>query len=321
MDNAMSDGKEYLGLAANPLFRQLSSEALDEISGLMVKESHKAGNTIFLEGERGDALYVVDSGKVRIWVRDGDGNDVTLSELEPGNFFGEMSVLDGGKRSANATALLDTTLHCLRREDFEKFIAEHPQAALEVIRGIGERLRQTNLLVSQRVTRNANIVHERSLSALDRFAIAITDKVGSIGFFLIIAGWTVLWTGYNVLASEVPALHWPAFDPFPAFVAYLLISNVIQILLMPLIMVGQNLQGRHSETRAELDFEINQKAEKEVMATLLHLQRNTDLLLQLMQHLDCRISDEELRAIAAEKQLAQQVSAAIPAATRVQTAS
>ena len=87
---------------------------------------------------------------------------------------------------------------------------------------------------------------------------------------------------------------------------------------MPLIMVGQNLQGRHSETRAELDFEVNQKAEKEVVATLLHLQRNTDLLLQLMQHLDCRISDEELRAIAAEKQLARQESAAIPGPTRSQ---
>lgn len=128
----------------------------------------------------------------------------------------------------------------------------------------------------------------------------------------------MLWTGYNILASEAPALHWRAFDPFPAFVAYLLISNVIQILLMPLIMVGQNLQGRHSETRAELDFEVNQKAEKEVMATLLQLQRNTDLLLRLMQHLDCRISDEELRAIAAEKRLAQLVSAAIPNPDRSQ---
>jgi CRP-like cAMP-binding protein len=321
MANEMTDRREYLSLAANSLFKQLSSDALEKISGLMVKESHKAGETIFLADERGDALYVVDSGKVRIWVRDGDGNDVTLSELEPGDFFGEMSVLDGGKRSANATALLDSTLHCLRRVEFEDFLVEHPQAALEVIRGIGERLRQTNLLVSQRVTRNANIVHERGLSALDRLAIAITDKVGSIGFFLIIAGWTVLWTGYNILASEVPSLHWQAFDPFPAFVAYLLISNVIQILLMPLIMVGQNLQGRHSETRAELDFEVNQKAEKEVMATLLHLQRNTDLLLQLMQHLDCRISDEELRAIAAEKQLAQQVRTAIPDPTRSQTPS
>jgi uncharacterized membrane protein len=202
----------------------------------------------------------------------------------------------------------------LRREEFEAFLIEHPQAALEVIRGIGERLRQTNVLVSQRITRNANIVHERSLSALDRLAIAITDKVGSIGFFLIIAGWTVIWTSYNILASEVPALHWRAFDPFPAFVAYLLISNVIQIMLMPLIMVGQNLQARHSETRAELDFEINQKAEKEVTATLLHLERNTELLLKLMQHLDCRISDEELRAIAAEKHLVRQLSTARPQA-------
>ena len=314
----MTESNDQTGLAGNPLFRQLSQSALEKMSGLMVKVSYKAGDTIFLEREPGDALYVVDSGRVRIWVRDGDSNEVTLSELEPGNFFGEMSVLDGGKRSANATAVVDTVLHCLRRQDFENFLAEHPQAAIEVIRGIGGRLRQTNLLVSQRATRNANIVHEQSLSALDRIAIAITDKVGSIGFFLIIAGWTVLWTGYNILASEVPALHWRAFDPFPAFVAYLLISNVIQILLMPLIMVGQNLQGRHSETRAELDFEVNQKAEKEVMATLLHLERNTDLLLQLMQHLDCRISDEVLRAIEVEKQLARQMSAVKPEAVGAQ---
>jgi CRP-like cAMP-binding protein len=303
-----------LGLAGNPLFRQLSLEALKEISGLMVKVSYKAGDTIFLEREPGDALYVVDSGNVRIWVRDRESNEVTLTQLKAGDLFGEMSLLGSGKRSASATAIVDTTLHCLRREQFEAFLIKHPQAALEVIRGVGERLRQTNVLVSQRITRNANIVHERSLSALDRLAIAITDKVGSIGFFLIIAGWTVIWTSYNILASEVPALHWRAFDPFPAFVAYLLISNVIQIMLMPLIMVGQNLQARHSETRAELDFEINQKAEKEVTATLLHLERNTELLLKLMQHLDCRISDEELRAIAAEKHLVRQLSTARPQA-------
>jgi len=74
-----------------------------------------------------------------------------------------------------------------------------------------------------------------------------------------------------------------------------LISNVIQILLMPLIMVGQNLQTRHSETRAELDFEVNQKAEKEIMTTLVHLERNTDLLLQLMHHLNCRVPREDTR--------------------------
>jgi CRP-like cAMP-binding protein len=318
MANEMMDGNKSLSLAGIPLFGELSKTALEEISRLMVNVSFKAGETIFLEREPGDALYIVDCGSVRIWVHDRDANEVILSELKPGDFFGELAVLDGGKRSASATASVDTTLHCLRREEFQGFLAQHPQAALEVIRGIGARLRQTNLLVSQRVMRNANIVHERNLSALDRLAIAITDKVGSVGFFLIIAGWTILWTSYNLLATKVPALHWRPFDPFPAFVAYLLISNVIQIMLMPLIMVGQNLQGRHSETRAELDFEINQKAEKEVTATLLHLERNTELLLKLMQHLDCRISDEELRAIAAEKQLARRLSTPLEEANRTQ---
>src|SRR5207248_1766008 len=140
---------------------------------------------------------------------------------------------------------------------------------------------------------NAQLVYAENLSPLDRLALAITYRVGSVGFFLLILAWTILWTGYNVVATEVPALHWRAFDPFPAFVAYLLISNVVQILLMPLIMVGQNLQGRHSETRAELDFEINQKAEKEVMVILHHLEHQTDLLVQLMKHLDCRVSAEE----------------------------
>lgn len=160
--------------------------------------------------------------------------------------------------------------------------------------------------------KNANVEHGNTLSPLDKLAVKITDKVGSMGFFLTILTWTILWTSYNILASEVPALHWKSFDPFPAFVAYLLISNVIQILLMPLIMVGQNIQGRHSEIRAELDFEINQKAEKEVMAVLKHLEHNTDLLLQLMQHLQCRVSDEKIRAITAEAELADKLAAIDP---------
>jgi uncharacterized membrane protein len=97
-------------------------------------------------------------------------------------------------------------------------------------------------------------------SRLDRLAVRITDRVGSMTFFLIIFGWTLLWVCYNVLASKVPSLHWHSFDPFPAFVAYLLISNVIQIMLMPLLLVGQNIQGRHSEARAEADFLVNQKS-------------------------------------------------------------
>ncbi|HEY3332598.1 MAG TPA: DUF1003 domain-containing protein [Capsulimonadaceae bacterium] len=145
--------------------------------------------------------------------------------------------------------------------------------------------------------KNANDVNRDSMSPLDKAAIAVTDRVGSVGFFLIIFAWTVLWTGYNIIATKLPGLHWHAFDPFPAFVAYLLISNVIQILLMPLIMVGQNLQGRHTEIRAELDFETNLKAEKEVEVILRHIEHNSELLIHLMRHMNCKLTDDEEAAL------------------------
>jgi uncharacterized membrane protein len=167
---------------------------------------------------------------------------------------------------------------------------------------VWERLRHPFRNPAATPIKNANDVYKAKMSPLDRLALAITQKVGSMGFFFIILGWTILWCGYNILASEVPGLGWKSFDPFPAFVAYLLISNVIQILLMPLIMVGQNVQSQHAEIRAELDFEINQKAEAEVVAILKNLEHNTDLTVQLMKHLDCKITEQEIRALHADKE-------------------
>ena len=131
--------------------------------------------------------------------------------------------------------------------------------------------------------RDINQEYENNMSRLDRLAVWITEKVGTMGFFLFIFVWTVLWTGYNIIASEVKMLHWQAFDPFPAFVAYLLISNVIQILLMPLIMVGQNIQGAHAEARAEHDLQVNIKAEREIEIVLAHLEYQNELLIEMAQ--------------------------------------
>lgn len=134
-------------------------------------------------------------------------------------------------------------------------------------------------------TFHPNAANREAMGPLERSAVVITEKVGSMGFFLIILLWTVLWCGYNILASTVPGLHWKAFDPFPAFVAYLLISNVIQILLMPLIMVGQNVQGRHSELRAENDYRVNLKAEKEVKEILAGLAAQQRLTIEILQQM------------------------------------
>lgn len=146
---------------------------------------------------------------------------------------------------------------------------------------------------------------------LDALAVHITNIVGSMGFFLLIFAWTVAWTGYNIAATEAPRLHWKSFDPFPAFVAYLLISNVIQILLMPLIMVGQNVQARQSDTRAELDFKTNQAAEQEIAALGRETNYTNRLLLQMMAHLEIDVDAEERRAIDAEAKLGEEISQAL----------
>ena len=103
---------------------------------------------------------------------------------------------------------------------------------------------------------NVNKKHKDNLTPINRVALWITDRVGSMGFFMIIFIWTAIWLGWNSLAPVSMK-----FDPYPAFVLWLFISNLIQIFLMPLIMVGQNLQSAHSELRAEEDFAINKKAE------------------------------------------------------------
>jgi CRP-like cAMP-binding protein len=254
-----------------PLFGSLDDEAARELRSLLRTRDVAADTALFRAGDNGDAMYLIESGRVHITVSDEDQKQIVLAELARGDFFGEMAIIDGKQRSADATVVEAARLAVLSRENFLSFIQNNPTVALEMLSATFGRLRRTDKLLQQRVSRNVNVVYEKSLKSLDRLAIAITNKVGSIGFFLIIAGWTVLWTGYNLLASQVPALHWPSFDPFPAFVAYLLISNVIQILLMPLIMVGQNLQGRHSETRAELDFQVNLKNEISLTEVLRRL--------------------------------------------------
>jgi len=129
--------------------------------------------------------------------------------------------------------------------------------------------------------KNTNVIHRKRLSPLDKLALFVTDKIGTMGFFFIIFAWTFVWLGWNMFAPNELR-----FDPFPAFVLWLFISNLIQIHLMPLIMVGQNLQGKHAELRAEHDFETDQKAEKEIEIILLHLENQQQLILKILEKIE-----------------------------------
>lgn len=113
---------------------------------------------------------------------------------------------------------------------------------------------------------------------LDKLACWITERVGTMGFFLIIFTWSAFWLSWNLLAPKELQ-----FDPPMGFVLWLFISNLIQILLMPLIMVGQNVQGQHAEARAEYDLEVNVKAEREIEAILYHLESQNSILIAMLE--------------------------------------
>ncbi|MAL60184.1 MAG: hypothetical protein CMC14_09060 [Flavobacteriaceae bacterium] len=121
--------------------------------------------------------------------------------------------------------------------------------------------------------KNTNHIYKNELNASEKFAIWITDKIGTIGFFLIIFSWTILWLSWNMFAPN----HL-RFDPYPAFVLWLFISNMIQIFLMPLLMVGQNLQAKRAEIRAENDYIVNIKAEKEIITLLNEIKELKDMV-------------------------------------------
>lgn len=129
--------------------------------------------------------------------------------------------------------------------------------------------------------KNVNITHREKLSKLDKLAIIVTNKIGTMGFFLIIFTWTILWLSWNILSPKELR-----FDPYPAFVLWLFISNLIQLHLLPLLMIGQNIQGKHAELRAEHDFETDKKAEKEIETILVHLENQQNLMLEILKKIE-----------------------------------
>jgi uncharacterized membrane protein len=121
----------------------------------------------------------------------------------------------------------------------------------------------------------------KHLSKLDYLALWITEYVGTMGFFLAIFAWTILWLSWNMVAP-----HALRFDPFPGFVLWLFIANMLQMFLLPLIMIGQNLQGKHAEIRAEAEFEVNINTAKEIEAVVQHLEIQNKLILEILKKVE-----------------------------------
>ena len=267
---------EAQSLARVPLFKRLEPHELEKLAEEIDQVDYKAGEVIFNEHDHGDALYVVEEGSVRIWVTDEDLNEVTLAELQPGQFFGELAVLDRGERSSSATAITDAHLHRLSSDDFQKFLTEHADCAIDVICEIGARMRQTNLLVSQRVSRNINREMEEKSTIGQRIADKVASFGGSWTFIIIYLSFLIAWMAFNtfVLIHYGRGEGGAQFDPYPYILLNLMLS-MTAALQAPIIMMSQNRAAEKDRLAAEQDFKVNLKSEL-MLEELIRKQRYRD---------------------------------------------
>ncbi len=250
-------------------FSSFPDESRADVAKLFKLENVKAGESVFLVGDPGDELYLVQSGCVEIFIRDTTGVKLALALAKPGDILGELALLDHGPRSASATALEDSVLLSLAREDFTKYVKEHPQAALDLLRIMGERLRRADDILRGHHVKNLNVVMDEKLSWVQAIVSFIADFSGSLSFLVLNAVFFVVWILWNLGYITGLAI----FDPYP-FSFLTMAVSLEAIFLSIFVLLAQNLEKGREQLRSDIEYDVNLRAELEIS----HLHTKVDLL-------------------------------------------
>jgi CRP/FNR family cyclic AMP-dependent transcriptional regulator len=260
----MSNQMTLEALRSVPLFASLTDAAATELRDLLTTQTAAAGTQLVHKGDSGDAMYLIETGRVRISISDKEQNEITLAELAQGDFFGEMSIIDGRKRSADATVIEEARLAVLSRQNFLAFVSSNSDVALTMLGALSDRLRRTDELLRSRVSRNVNEEERKRATMADRAADVIAEFGGSWKFIGVSIGLIVFWIIFNSY------ILFGGFDPKPYQMLNLVLA-VIAGMQAPIIMMSQNRQGEKDRLRADLDYRVNLKNELSLAEVLRRL--------------------------------------------------
>jgi len=242
-----------------PFFQTLDGDERAAVAALMKEARFAAGLTVFREKEAGGVLYVIKAGKVELSVVGEDGAKVVVDVLQAGDFFGEMSLLDGGGRSTSAVALDDVEAYSLSREEFIGLLRRRSDVALDVMTALARRFRKTDELLRRKVP-NPNEVADEQETFGERVADGVARFGGSWAFIFAFATVLLSWVAINTILI----MGKEAFDPYP-FILLNLFLSMLAAIQAPVIMMSQNRQDARDRIRSELDYQVNLKAELEIM--------------------------------------------------------
>ena len=242
-----------------PLFQTLDEAERTAVAALMTGTRFAAGTTLFRENDPGGVMYLIRDGRVELWVTDEERAKVPVDTLHAGDFFGELTLLDGGLRSTSATALEDLDCLALERKPFVDLLARRPEMALDLLAALVKRIRKTDELLKHRV-RNPNDVLEERETLGDRVADAVARFGGSWAFMFTFAAVLALWMLLNTVFVVVRQQNGEPFDPYPFILLNLGLSMLASV-QGPVIMMSQNRQDKKDRLRSEVEYQVNVRAE------------------------------------------------------------
>jgi len=256
-------------LAEVPFFELLDEQERALLAEQLDVVSFSAGQMVFNYGDPGDSLYVIRSGEVEAFFKDDTGERIVLERSQAGDFFGELSLLDNGPRTASVVVTQDLEALRVDRGDLNHFLQVRPAASLNLLTAMGRRMRQTTELLRHTASRNVNEETEDKRTVVLKVADWIAEFSGSMPFLTINVLIFFFWILLNI--EIIPGF--PAFDPFPFGLLTMAVS-LEAIFLSIFVLISQNRQAAKDRVRADIEYDVNLKAELEVA----HLHEKLDHL-------------------------------------------
>ncbi|MDF1611867.1 MAG: Crp/Fnr family transcriptional regulator [Stygiobacter sp.] len=163
----------YEFLSKVPIFSELKKETLEKIEKIGQRKSYNKGEVILMEDDPGSALFIIISGKVKVARSSNDGKEVILSILNESDFFGEMAILDGQKRSATVSAIEPSEVFILQRNDFIDLLYAHPDISVALLQELTTRLRNADMKIKSLSLKDAE-------GKVATVILQIADDIGKI---------------------------------------------------------------------------------------------------------------------------------------------
>ena len=245
-------------LAEVSLFALLDDQERALLAERVEQVTFKEGHVVFNVGDPGDSMYVVTSGEVQLSVKTKTGEEMFLESPGPGEFFGEISLLDEGPRTATARARTDVVAIEIDRGDLDELFRLKPAAAMDLLAATGRRLRHNALVIRNAATRNANEEILDSRSTVMKVADWIAEFSGSLPFLFIHIAIFAIWILLNV-----KIFPFGNFDPFP-FGFLTLVVSLEAIILSVFVLLSQNRQVARDKVRGDIEYDVNLKAEMQI---------------------------------------------------------